>query len=433
MRRQRPSALREIAGSKVVLSGSAQANDSFDVGENPYTTIVANSDAEKRAAEIDERADPHAARGLLAAASQPSPDADVKLPPNRLSEFLRKPPPEFRAVLFYGPDTGLVRERADRTTAAICPDLKDPFRIAELSTSALAADPARLSDEIGALSLVGGRRVIRIRDAGDGLTALFGTALSESKGDSMIVIEGGDLPSRSSLRKLCEAARDVAVGACYADGGRDIAEIVRETLRAHDVAASSEAVNYLVAHLGNDRLVTRSELEKLALYAGNGGRIELADALACVGDSTALSLDDVIFAAADGDAARLEGSLFRCLQEGQSAVGILRAVMRHFQRLHLAASRMASGVSRRRGVAGRPAADLLQAARALQGPAHGLAGPPRRRRTRFADPRRTQQQAGGASAGDHPARGALLDRPRRPSSGPVIGLAEAEANPRARG
>ena len=105
-------------------------------------------------------------------------------------------------------------------------------------------------------------------------------------------------------------------------------------------------MNYLVAHLGNDRLVTRSELEKLALYAGNiGGRIELADALACVGDSTALSLDDVIFAAADGDAARLEGSLFRCLQEGQAAVGILRAVMRHFQRLHLAASRMASGVS----------------------------------------------------------------------------------------
>jgi DNA polymerase-3 subunit delta len=269
----------------------------------------------------------------------------VKLPPNRLSDFLRKPPPEFRAVLFYGPDTGLVRERADRTTAAICPDLKDPFRIAELSTSALAADPARLSDEIGALSLVGGRRVVRIRDAGDSLTALLGIALAESKGDSMIVIEGGDLPSRSSLRKLCEAARDVAVGACYADGGRDIAEIVRETLRAHDVAASSEAVSYLVAHLGNDRLVTRSELEKLALYAGNGGRIELADAVACVGDSTALSLDDVIFAAADGDAARLEGSLFRCLQEGQSAVGILRAVMRHFQRLHLAASRMSSGAS----------------------------------------------------------------------------------------
>jgi DNA polymerase-3 subunit delta len=269
----------------------------------------------------------------------------VKLQSNRITEFLRKPPAEFRAALFYGPDTGLVRERADRTAAAICPDLKDPFRIADLGAAALTADPARLADELAALSLIGGRRVIRIRDAGDGLTALLGSTLAGSKGDSFLVIEAGDLPARSSLRKLCEAAKDIAVGACYADGGRDIAEIVRESLRAHNIAVSSEAVSYLVAHLGNDRQVTRSELEKLAVYAGNGGRIELTDAIACIGDSTALSLDDVIFAAADGDATRLEGSLLRCLQEGQSAVGILRAMMRHFQRLHLAASRVASGAS----------------------------------------------------------------------------------------
>jgi DNA polymerase III subunit delta len=269
----------------------------------------------------------------------------VKLPPNRLSEFFRKPSGEFRAVLFYGPDTGLVRERADRTTAAICPDLKDPFRIAELSGPALATDPARLSDEVASLSLVGGRRVIRIRDAGDGLTTLLGAVLASSKGDSLIVVEAGDLAARSSLRKLCEAARDVAASACYADSSRDVAEIVRDTLRSHGVTASGEAVTYLVAHLGSDRLVTRSELEKLALYAGDGGHVELADALACIGDSTALSLDDVIFAAADGDAVRLEGSLLRCLQEGQSAVGILRAMMRHFQRLHLAAARIAAGAS----------------------------------------------------------------------------------------
>jgi LPS-assembly lipoprotein len=43
--------LREVPGSKVALTGYARYNDSFDVGENPYTTIVADSDAEKRAAQ----------------------------------------------------------------------------------------------------------------------------------------------------------------------------------------------------------------------------------------------------------------------------------------------------------------------------------------------------------------------------------------------
>jgi LPS-assembly lipoprotein len=44
--------LREVSGSRsTLLTGSARYNDSFDVGENPYTTIVNDSDAEKRAAQ----------------------------------------------------------------------------------------------------------------------------------------------------------------------------------------------------------------------------------------------------------------------------------------------------------------------------------------------------------------------------------------------
>jgi DNA polymerase III subunit delta len=269
----------------------------------------------------------------------------VKLPPGRIAEFLRQAPAQFHAALFYGPDGGLVRERADRLTMAICPDLKDPFRIADLSGGSLAADPARLADELAALSLIGGRRVVRLREVGDGLTSLLGAALTAWRGDSLLVIEAGDLAPRSSLRKLCEETPTVATVPCYADTGRDLADVVRETLGAHRISVGGEALSYLIAHLGNDRLVTRSELEKLALYAGDGGRIELSDAVACVGDSTALSLEELVYAVADGDAVKLEAVLTRCLQEGQSPIGILRAVMRHFQRLHLAAGRLAAGAA----------------------------------------------------------------------------------------
>ena len=37
----------------------------------------------------------------------------MKLPATRVAAFLRRSDPGFRAVLFYGPDAGLVRERAD--------------------------------------------------------------------------------------------------------------------------------------------------------------------------------------------------------------------------------------------------------------------------------------------------------------------------------
>ncbi len=76
-------------------------------------------------------------------------------------------------------------------------------------------------------------------------------------------------------------------------------------------------MDFLAAHLGGDRLLTRSELDKLTLYAGDGGHIELDDARAVIADSAALSLDDVLLAAAEGDAAALDRALARVFQEGE--------------------------------------------------------------------------------------------------------------------
>src|SRR6516164_4406411 len=97
----------------------------------------------------------------------------MKLPASRIAAFLQRPDRTIRAVLLYGPDTGLVRERAETLARTVCPDLKDPFRVADLSGSTLAADPARLADEAAQMSLMGGRRVVRVRDAADRLAALF--------------------------------------------------------------------------------------------------------------------------------------------------------------------------------------------------------------------------------------------------------------------
>ncbi|HEX3501621.1 MAG TPA: DNA polymerase III subunit delta [Stellaceae bacterium] len=269
----------------------------------------------------------------------------MKIAANRLAEFLRQPPSELRAALFYGPDGGQVRERADRLATAICPDLADPFRISELTAAGLAADPARLADEVAAMSLVGGRRVVRLRDATDGVTTLLAAALTTVRGDSLIVVEAGDLPARSSLRKLCEATASAAAIACYADSARDIADLIRETMSARRIAIAGDAQAYLVAHLGGDRMVTRQELEKLTLYAGDGGKVELADAIACIGETNSLSVEELVYAAAEGEPAKLDNALLRCLQEGQAPISILRATMRHFHRLHLAAARVAGGGS----------------------------------------------------------------------------------------
>ncbi len=270
----------------------------------------------------------------------------VKLPPARLAAFLAKPDAAIRAVLIYGADAGLVRERADRLALAVAGDIKDAFRVSDLAATALVADPARLNDEAAAMSLTGGRRLVRVREAGDGAGALFERFLADPPpGDSRVVVEGGELAARSSLRRAFESAGNATAVACYADDRRALEELAREVLGGRGIAIAGDALAYLGERLGGDRMLSRRELEKLALFVGDGGKAGLAEAEAVIGDSAQLSLDDVVFAAADGDAPALERALGRALQEGEMPVSVLRALMRHFQRLHLAQARLQSGMN----------------------------------------------------------------------------------------
>jgi DNA polymerase-3 subunit delta len=267
----------------------------------------------------------------------------VRLPAGRVASFLRNPDLDIRAVLLYGPDAGLVRERADALGRTVAADLHDPFRVADLTGAVLAADPARLYDEAAQISLMGGRRLVRVREISDALGPVFGRFLANPPSDGLVVAEAGDLSTRSALRRLFDDAPcGVAIG-CYPDSARDLADVIRETLAAHHITVSRDAMAFLVAHLGGDRLLTRAELEKLALYVGDGGRVELDDAQLSIADSAALSLDEAVLATADGDVGALDRALSRVFQEGDSPVSVVRALLRHFQRLHILSARLAAG------------------------------------------------------------------------------------------
>ncbi|HSG90156.1 MAG TPA: hypothetical protein VLA56_13170, partial [Pseudomonadales bacterium] len=140
-----------------------------------------------------------------------------------------------------------------------------------------------------------------------------------------------------------EAAKDAAAIPCYVDSDEDLDRVIRESLSAQDVRVSGDAAAWLASRLGADRAVTRNEMGKLALYAGPGGTIELDDAMACIGDSAAQSLEDLIYAVAEGDFETVDLGLVRSLEAGASPVGILRAMTGHLMRLETAGNRIGAG------------------------------------------------------------------------------------------
>lgn len=268
----------------------------------------------------------------------------MKIGAAEAERFVNRPGPELTAVLVYGPDDGLVRERARRIALSVVDDLADPFRVTDLAAASLRDDPARLSDEACALSLTGGRRLVRLRDTGDAAAAALEDVLSAaSASDVLVVVEAGDLAPRSKLRKLFEGAANAAALACYPDDARTLGEVIRETLAESGLGATPDAMAYLTGHLGSDRMLSRMELEKLATYALGASEVTLEDAEAVVGDGAATTLEDIAFTTGEGDTTALDRALQLAFDEGANAVAVVRAAQRHFQRLHRAAGGIAAG------------------------------------------------------------------------------------------
>ena len=268
----------------------------------------------------------------------------MKIVGSRQNSFVNQPSPDIACILLYGPDRGLVHERALTLVKTVVDDLNDPFRVVETHGSELKSDPTRLADEAKAIALGGGRRLVRIKNANDAITKIIAAYLEiAAPEDALIIIEGGELGPRSSLRKLFEKSKNAASIACYGDTSRNLPIVIKEILSAHGLKPTKDAMAYLVNNLGSDRSVTRCELEKLSLYIGGPGPVELADAMATINDNAAMALDDITLAAGNGDKTKLDKALVRSLGEGIHPIQILRAAARHFLRLHESAGMVASG------------------------------------------------------------------------------------------
>jgi DNA polymerase-3 subunit delta len=256
--------------------------------------------------------------------------------------FLARPDPAIRTILLFGPDAGLVAERADQLAARLSGGAADdPFAVVTLDADALASDPSRLADEAHAISLFGGKRVLRIRARGArSIMPALEPVLATPPAETMIVIEAGDLRRTAPLRRRCEAARSAAALGCYAEFNLD--GLIDEELKANGLTVADDARHALKRSIGADRIQSRSEIRKLCLYVGKG-EVSLADVRAIVADAGESGMDDLLDAVALGDGAGMERAWRRLIAEGASPAGLIAAALRHFQLLHRAVGVLESG------------------------------------------------------------------------------------------
>lgn len=251
---------------------------------------------------------------------------------HEVARFLARPDLSAGIFLAYGPDAGLVRETAQRLIRQLSGDDPAAASLITLDGSDIDADPGLLAVEARTMSLFGGKRIIRVRGAGKSLVIAL-TELRDDPGDAAIVLEAGNLVPRDALRALVEAAKLGRALPCYPDSDETLQTLIRESFNQQGIRIDADVVSTLREILGNDREITRRELEKLCLYAAGSKQLSREDVLLLCADNGMLVIDAILDATGGGHAEKLELALNRALSSAVDPQRLLAMCTSHFANL----------------------------------------------------------------------------------------------------
>jgi DNA polymerase-3 subunit delta len=265
----------------------------------------------------------------------------MKLTGRDANAFFRKPDPQGTGVLISGEDGMRVAGRRQEVIAAmIGPQGDAEMRLTRIPAADLRKDPALLLDAVKAVGFFPGPRVAFVEDATDGLTETLAGALAAWRpGDAQIVVTGGQLTGKSSLRKLFEGHRTAVSISLYDDppGPEEIALMLSDAGLSRVGGDARAALGDLARRL--DPGDFRQTVEKLGLYKrGDATEVSVADLMACAPQSSEAEVDDLLAIVTGGRSGEIAAVLRRLYAQGVGPVGICIPALRHFRMLHVVSS-----------------------------------------------------------------------------------------------
>lgn len=278
----------------------------------------------------------------------------MKVTGARQDRFLSQPPRDLLGALLFGPDRGLVKARSAALISTLAPDVDPAFGATVLTSDDLITDPARLMDEMSAMSLLGGTRLVRLRLDHERSGAAIAKIIKQIDAEPMrveakLVIEAGDLSTRSAIRKAAEAAKHIAALGCYPLGLRDRRQQIKDKLESLSIGISNDALDLWVPLLEGDHALAEGEVEKMALYKGygadKGASVSPDDVRAVAAGAQGSAIDPIIQDALAGRVDSLDSRFRRAVEAKTSPIAVHFALQRHILRLCEASARMDRGES----------------------------------------------------------------------------------------
>jgi DNA polymerase III subunit delta len=232
-------------------------------------------------------------------------------------------------ILVYGPDEGLIRTRIKAISTAILGPQADPLSLLDLEADQLSGDPGRLADEVYAINMFGGKRLLILRHAGRLHKSTWTAFFERPPSDSTIIFHADELTKSSALRLACEQSPHAMAIACYAPSTADLGQHIDQRVRKAGLTISPVARAALLDQLGADFALSDREIDKLLVYCHGQLTIEPKDIEASLCDTSVSAMSEAIDLAFEGKLEAIEPALFQSFRAGINPAALLANALSH--------------------------------------------------------------------------------------------------------
>jgi DNA polymerase-3 subunit delta len=243
---------------------------------------------------------------------------------------------KLRAVLFYGPDKGLISHIASDMAKGLGKEMR--------TLTYKNAQELGLDIILNNASLFGQSEIIKITEIPTSIDADF-KKLLQSDTHHIALLIADELSPTSGVRKFFETEETLASMGCYPDDENGVRKLVSDKLKAHEKTIDPVALKYLCSNLSGDRYLVLNEIEKLVLFSHDKQQVGLDDVMSSLSGAVTASPDILCISLAKGDGRTYFAESAKLLAENISPVWMIRAMIRYFLNLYIVATLKESGSS----------------------------------------------------------------------------------------
>ena len=249
--------------------------------------------------------------------------------------------------LFAGDDIGKIDAMLARLRAR-AEDEGGPGALESFGSDG-APDAEALVGAIPAMSLMASRRFL-LADGVERWSAAqakpVAAALESLPPDLTIVFVAREEPPRVKAPKALLNAVEKADGEvrrCDAPKARDLPSKLRVDAEHRGFRVSADAAALLVERLGSSTMRLSTELDRLALWAGDGGEVEVDDLEAMIADTSEEVMWTLSDAIVDRDRASAAAAAARLTEQGESVTPLVYQMAKRLREARLALSGLDAG------------------------------------------------------------------------------------------